>query len=273
MSAGRPPVSPVVLIKGAGEMASACAWRLHRANIRRICMTDLATPLCVRRRVAFCPALEEGSAAVEGVEALAAASASAVEAAWAQGRIAVVEAGVWDRMTDIEPDVVVDAILAKRNTGTTLGDAPTVIALGPGFEAGWDCHMVIETDRGHDLGRIITEGAAAPNTGIPGAIAGVSAGRVVRAPAAGTFRARRAIGDVVAAGDVLGDVDGAEVVAGVAGVVRGLIRDGTPVGGGLKLGDVDPRADPGHCTTISDKARAIAGSVLEAVMHSANAPR
>jgi len=273
MSAARPPVSPVILIKGAGEMASACAWRLHRAHIQRICMTELAMPLCVRRRVAFCPALEEGSAAVEGVEALAAASAAAIAAAWAQGKIAVVEAETWNGIAGIVPDVVVDAILAKRNTGTSIDDAPQVIALGPGFEAGRDCHAVIETDRGHDLGRIITRGAAAPNTGIPGTIAGMSVERVVRAPAAGVFHARRAIGDVVEAGDVLGDVEGTEVVAGVAGVVRGLIRDGTTVGADLKLGDVDSRANPEHCATISDKARAIAGSVLEAVMRSVNTPR
>jgi len=273
MSAARPPVSPVVLIKGAGEMASACAWRLHRANIQRICMTELAMPLCVRRHVTFCPALEEGSAAVEGVEALAAASTSAIEAAWAQAKIAVVEAETWTRNTEIKPDIIVDAILAKRNTGTSIDDAPLVVALGPGFEAGRDCHMVIETDRGHDLGRIITRGAAAPNTGIPGTIAGISVERVVRAPAAGVFHALRAIGDVVEAGDVLGNVEGAEVVAGVAGVVRGLIRDGTRVNAGLKLGDVDPRANREHCATISDKARAIAGSVLEAVMRSVNAPR
>jgi len=273
MSSNRPPLSPVVLIKGAGEMASACAWRLHRANIQRICMTELAMPLCVRRQVAFCPALEEGSAAVEGVEALAAGSASAIESAWTQGKIAVVEAGVWTGIRGVSPDVIVDAILAKRNTGTAIGDAPLVVALDPGFEAGRDCHMVIETDRGHDLGRIVTEGAAVPNTGVPGTIAGVSAERVVRAPASGVFHTRHAIGDVVEAGEVLGDVDGVEVVAGVAGVVRGLIRDGTTVGAGLKLGDVDPRANPDHCATISDKARAIAGSVLEAVMRSANAPR
>jgi len=185
----------------------------------------------------------------------------------------VVEAETWTGIMGIAPDVVVDAVLAKRNTGTAIGDAPLVIALGPGFEAGRDCHMVIETDRGHELGRIITEGSAAPNTGVPGTIAGVSTERVVRAPAGGVFNARRAIGDVVEVGEILGDVDGAEVAAAIAGVVRGLIRDGTTVDAGLKLGDIDPRANPGHCATISDKARAIAGSVLEAVMRSVNALR
>ncbi|MGA8159155.1 MAG: selenium-dependent molybdenum cofactor biosynthesis protein YqeB [Rhodoplanes sp.] len=258
--------SPLVLIKGAGEMASAAAWRLYMANIRRICMTELDAPLCVRRTVSFSTAVEGEPVVVEGVEACAARNRAEIERAWAQGRIAVVAQSHWSALRDISPAVVVDAILAKHNTGTRLSDAPLVIALGPGFVAGHDCHCVIETNRGHDLGRILTEGCAQPNTGVPGDIAGHTAARVLRADADGVFHSDRAIGDRVEAGEVIGTVAGMPVTVAVGGVLRGLIRPGTQVTRGLKLGDVDPRAKPEYCHTISDKARAIAGSVLEAVM-------
>lgn len=266
-----PPLSPIVLIRGAGEMASAIAWRLHRAHIGRIVMTELDQPLCVRRRVAFSTALDEGRTAVEGVEATTTRNRADIEAAWNQNRIAVIRLGDWSG--DPRPDIVVDAILAKRNSGTRINDAALVIALGPGFTAGIDCHLAIETNRGHDLGRIIERGATAANTGVPGDIAGHTAARVFRAPADGVFESSRDIGDRVAAGDELGRVDGIPVIAGLAGILRGLIRPGTPVAEGVKLGDIDPRATPGYCATISDKARAIAGAVLEGVLRHANRPR
>jgi xanthine dehydrogenase accessory factor len=259
-------VPPLVLIKGAGEMASATAWCLYRANIRRICMTELDTPLCVRRTVSFSPALEAGSTEVEGVQAHAARESSDIERAWSDGRIAVVAQRHWGALCDLSPTVVVDAILAKHNTGTRLSDAPLVIALGPGFVAGRDCHLVIETNRGHDLGRVLEEGCAQPNTGVPGDIAGHTAARVLRSDADGVFYSDRAIGDRVEAGDVVGMVAGTPVTAAVGGILRGLILPGTPVTRGLKLGDVDPRARVEYCYTISDKARTIAGSVLGSVM-------
>jgi xanthine dehydrogenase accessory factor len=166
----------------------------------------------------------------------------------------------------IHPHVVVDAILAKKNLGTRLQEAELVIGLGPGFEAGRDVHMVVETNRGHDLGRIITVGSAESNTGIPGSIGGYSEERVLRAPNAGKFIARRSIGDSVNAGEVIGFVHQAEVRTRIGGVVRGLIRSDTPVTSGLKLGDIDPRGLQRNCCTISDKARSIGGAVLEAVM-------
>jgi xanthine dehydrogenase accessory factor len=258
--------SPLVLIKGAGEMASAAAWRLYMANIRRICMTELDAPLCVRRTVSFSTAVEGEPVVVEGVEACAARNRAEIERAWARGRIAVVAQSHWSALRDLSPAVVVDAILAKHNTGTRLSDAPLVIALGPGFTAGHDCHCVIETNRGHDLGRILAEGCAQPDTGVPGDIAGHTAARVLRADTDGVFLSNRAIGDRVEAGEVIGTVAGMPVTVAVGGVLRGLIRPGTQVTRGLKLGDVDPRVKPEYCHTISDKARAIAGSVLEAVM-------
>ena len=266
------PMSPFILVKGAGEMASAVAWRLYMANMRRICMLDLDQPLCVRRRVSFCPALESGSAAVEGVQAVAARDWNEVDAAWNVHAIAVVPTSDWDRMRKRTPDIVIDAILAKRNLGTTIGEAGLVIALGPGFDAGRHCHLVIETNRGHDLGRIITSGPAAPNTGIPGDIAGQTDARVLRAPGDGTFRSERSIGDPVRTGDIVGYVDGKSVAARTDGMLRGLIRAGTEVTRGLKLGDIDPRGKREYCDTISDKARAIGGAALECVMRHCNLP-
>lgn len=253
-------------------MASAVAWRLYMAGMRRLCMLDLERPLCVRRRVSFCVALETGTAVVEGVRARAARSRREIEAAWERDAIAVMRTSDWERLRDAKPDVLIDAILAKRNTGTAVDDAPLVIALGPGFDAGLDCHLVIETSRGHDLGRIIVEGAAAPNTNRPGEIGGYTVERVLRAPAAGQFVSTRVIGDRVRKGDVVAHVGELPVIAGIDGMLRGLLAPHTEVGRGTKLGDIDPRAVPGYCDTISDKARAIAGSVLEGILRYYNRP-
>lgn len=265
-------VSPFILVKGAGEMASAVAWRLYMANMRRICMLDLDDPLCVRRQVSFCTALETGTAIVEGVRAVAARDRTEIEAAWEAHAIAVVRVSDRGSIDRPAPDVVIDAILAKRNLGTRQDEAQLVIALGPGFTAGADCHLVIETNRGHDLGRIITSGSAEPNTGIPGDIAGHTGERVLRAPVTGRFQSQRAIGDSVRRNDVVGQVAGHPVPARLDGMLRGLIRSGTAVTAGLKLGDIDPRGKREHCDTISDKARAIAGAVLEGVMRYCNQP-
>ena len=264
--------SPLIVVKGAGEMASAIAWRLHRAHLQRICMLDLDQPLCVRRQVSFCSALESGASVVEGLRAVAARDRAQIEAAWQAQAIAVVRLADWAQIDTLAPDIVIDAILAKRNLGTCRDEARLVIALGPGFTAGVDCHLVIETQRGHDLGRIITTGSAAPNTGIPGDIAGHTSQRVLRAPAAGIFQSQRAIGEHVRQGDIIGHVAGQPVAAQLDGMLRGLIRPGTAVTPGLKLGDIDPRGQQRHCHTISDKARAIAGAALEGVMRSGCAP-
>ena len=268
------PVSPFIVVKGAGEMASAVAWRLYMANLRRICMLDLESPLCVRRLVSFCTALESGAAAVEGVRAVAARDWGGIEAAWETQSIAVVSTSDWERIDAGRraPDVLIDAILAKRNLGTRKDEARLVIALGPGFTAGVDCHLVIETNRGHDLGRIIASGSAEPNTGIPGDIAGHTDDRVLRAPASGILESQRAIGDSVYRNDVIGHVAGHPVTARLDGMLRGLIRPGTAVTAGMKLGDIDPRAKREHCRSISDKARSISGAALEAVMRYCNLP-
>jgi len=260
----------VIAIKGAGEMATGIACRLHRANFRRILMLETAAPLAVRRRVSFCEAVHDGGMTVEGIEAVRVSTQAETEHAWAAGKIAVQVDPPGASIARCKADVCIDAIIAKRNLGTSISDAPLVIALGPGFLAGGDCHVVVETNRGHDLGRLIREGRAQANTGIPGDIAGYTRERVLRAPAAGVFTTERQIGDPIGKGDIVGRVGEDEVVAEIGGVLRGLIRPGSTVGRGLKIGDIDPRGDAGYCGTVSEKARALGGAVLEAVLAAFN---
>jgi xanthine dehydrogenase accessory factor len=253
-------------IKGAGEMASAVAWRLFMANIRLIFMMEMPAPLAVRRGVAFSEAIHDGSKMVEGVQAVRATRAEEIPGAWDHGEIAVIADPRWQTLPKIRPDVAVDAMLAKRNLGTRPSDAPLVIGLGPGFIAGEDVHWVVETNRGHNLGRIIASGPAEADTGVPGPVGGFTTSRVLRASVEGEFRSERRIGDSVRKGDPIGWIGETDLVAPIDGVLRGLIRPLTWVSKGLKLGDIDPRGDVGSCFTISDKSRAIAGSVLEAIL-------
>jgi len=257
-------------LKGAGEMASAAAWRLFQAGFANIFLMEIAAPLAVRREVSFCEAVYDGSKVVEGVEALRAERPEHFHTIWAAGKIAVTVDPAWNALRHIRPHVLVDAILAKKNLGTRKDEAGLVIGLGPGFVAGQDVHFVIETQRGHHLGRILTTGAAAPNTGIPGPIAGRTTERVLRAPAEGEFRTSSRIGDRIEEGQVVGQVGASQVHSRIGGVLRGVIRPGTRVTRGLKIGDIDPRGEASFCFSISDKARAIAGSVLEAVLRTYN---
>jgi xanthine dehydrogenase accessory factor len=259
-----------VLIRGAGEQASGVAHRLARARLQ-VVMTEIAHPLCVRRAVSFCEALFEETKEVEGVYARLVASAEEVPAAWKEGVIPLLIDPAAGCRAIIKPHVVVDAILAKRNLGTHKGDAPLVIGLGPGFSAGEDVDVVIETNRGHDLGRVIYDGRAEPDTGVPGEIAGVGAERVLRAPRAGMFRPIKEIGEMVEAGETVAWVEDQPIRSAISGVVRGLLRNGLAVQKGLKAGDVDPRGKRTNCFTISDKARAIGGGVLEAILARFNA--
>ncbi|MCM2358358.1 MAG: selenium-dependent molybdenum cofactor biosynthesis protein YqeB [Geobacteraceae bacterium] len=256
----------VIIIRGAGEMATGVACRLFRANFRRILMLETASPLAVRRRVSFCEAVHEQRMTVEGIEAVRVSGEAELHAAWEAGRIAVMVDPRGESIRLYRPDVLIDATLAKRNLGTAIADAPLVIALGPGFLAGRDCHVVVETNRGHDLGRLITEGEAEADTGIPGDIGGHTRERVLRAPADGLFTSARQIGEPVRQGELIGRVGEAEVTARIDGVLRGLIRPDSMVGKGLKIGDIDPRGEAGFCDTISEKARALGGAVLEAVL-------
>jgi xanthine dehydrogenase accessory factor len=255
-----------ILVRGAGEMATATAWRLHRAGFFRILMTEVDCPLAVRRLVSFCEAVHYASWTVEGVAAARVSHLDELERVWQRRAVGVIVDPDNESRKSLKPDVEVDAILAKKNTGTARDDASLVIGLGPGFYAGRDVHYVVETNRGHDLGRLISNGEASPNTGVPGDIAGKSVERVLRAPSDGIFESHCEIGTMVRVGDSVGEVAGSPVKTGLEGVLRGLIRPGTAVTCGLKIGDVDPRGIPAYCSTISEKARAIAGTVLEALL-------
>jgi xanthine dehydrogenase accessory factor len=254
-----------VLVRGAGEMASAVVHRLARAGFH-VVMTETPGPLAVRRAVSFCEAVYEGVKTVEGLTARLIDSPAEAEALWAAGELPLLVDPGLACLAELRPLVIVDATLAKADTGLRTHMAPLTIGLGPGFSAPEMVHLVIETNRGHDLGRLIYEGRAAANTGVPGDIAGHTHARVLRAPAQGVFSSDHHLGDVVQAGETVGLVGYAPVVSALPGILRGLIRPGTRVQAGLKLGDVDPRGRSEYLATISDKARAIAGSVLEGIM-------
>lgn len=253
-----------VLIKGAGDLASGVALRLHRAGYM-VAMTDLAQPTAIRWTVSFCPAILQGTAMVEDVRGRLAKGEKDALAAWEVGEIPVFVDPQAACRAFIQPQVLVDAILAKRNLGTSMQDAPAVIALGPGFTAGVDCHAVVETMRGHNLGRVYYQGSALPNTGVPGEIGGFTKERVMHAPAAGTFHSIHHIGDRVEAGETIALVGNVPVITHISGILRGILTDGLPVPLGMKCADVDPRCQPNNCFTVSDKARSLGGAVLEAM--------
>ena len=263
----------VIVVKGAGEMASAVAWRLYMSNFRKILMLEKDYPLAVRREVSFCEAVHEGEKEIENVRAERAQTQDEIKQCWEKNKIAVMVDPHWQTMAAIQPVVSVDAVLAKKNLGTHLSEAPLVIGLGPGFYAGKDVHLVIETHRGHNLGIIITSGEAQPNTGTPGPVAGFTEERVLRSPEAGQFLTARHISEYVKKNEIIGSVSGVNVRSGIGGVLRGLMRPNSQVTKGLKIGDIDPRGERNYCFTISDKARAISGSVLEAVLRSYNRPQ
>lgn len=255
-----------IVIKGAGEMASGVAFRLWNANFKRICMTDVAQPRSVRRMVSFSEAVYDGVQNIQGVTGELIDSFDRIERLWAASRIPVVVDPKAEIIKFLQPDVVVDAILAKKNTGTLITDAPLVIGLGPGFSVGKDVHLVVETLRGHNLGRLIRDGKAEENTGIPGVIAGYGPERVFRASVNGRFKGIRKIGDIVKKGDIVADVNDVPVRARINGIIRGMLRDGIEVWQGMKAGDIDAREVKDSCYTVSDKALAIAGGVLEGML-------
>ncbi|HAG68376.1 MAG TPA: molybdenum hydroxylase [Lachnospiraceae bacterium] len=254
-----------VLIKGAGDMASGIAVRLFRSGMRVI-MTELPHPTAIRRSVAFSEAVMNKSQTVEGITGRLAENAEEALLMLKEGVIPVMVDPECKSLPLILPDVLVDAILAKRNLGTGITDAGTVIGIGPGFNAGLDCHAVVETMRGHTLGRVLYEGTALPDTKIPGLIGGFSGERIIRAPADGSFKGLHRIGDMVGEGEIVGTVDGIPVKTSIAGVLRGLIADGVFVTKGMKSGDVDPRGRAEYCGMVSDKALSVAGGVLEAIL-------
>lgn len=279
----------LILLRGGGDLATGVAYRLHHAGFP-VVVTELPHPLVVRRRVALATAVLEGEITVETLRAVRIETPGE---AWTLAHTGVIPVLVtpgipveWttgDRSQTIDDPSsglvarglwsVVDARMAKRNIDTTIDQAPLVVALGPGFTAGVDCHAVIETNRGHRLGRVIRRGAAEPNTGTPGVVAGKGRERVLRAPVAGVVFWQVEIGDRVRGGDMIGNVDGHAITAPFDGVARGLIAPGTAVPTGIKIGDIDPRDDVSAAFTISEKALAIGGGVLEAVLVHLNQSR
>lgn len=255
----------LILIKGAGDLATGVAARLYRCGFP-VVMTELPNPLMVRRTVAFGEAVYDGEVRVEGIRARRVDDVAAARRAIADGAIPVLIDPETRCLAEFAPAVLVDAVMAKVNTGTNRTDAPLVVALGPGFTVGVDCHVVVETNRGHRLGRAIYDGSAEPDTGEPGLVGGKTTQRVLRAPVAGVVESLVAIGDRVEEGQVVAKVADSPVVALAGGVLRGLVRSGAVVSAGLKIGDVDPRAEPSHCRLISEKSLAIAGGVLEAIL-------
>lgn len=255
-----------VYIRGAGDLASGIACRLYESGFQ-ILMTDLEVPTTVRRSVAFSPAIYEGRAEVEGKLGVYCNSIQEVEKALLRKEIPIVIDKEGSFLQVFKPNVVVDAIIAKKNIATKIDDAKIVIAVGPGFTAGEDCHCVIESMRGHHLGKCIYKGHAVPNTGIPGNIGGFTIERIVRATDDGEFKGIVKIGDRVMSGQIVAYVGETPVFAQIDGIIRGLLQNGVIVHRNMKAGDIDPRVEKENCYTVSDKARAIAGGVLEAILH------
>ncbi len=277
----------VVLLRGGGDIATGIALRLYRSGFRRLVILETAQPLAVRRRVAFSEAVYESITTVEGIPAILVHSLVEVPAIWENSCSAIPvlidPAGI--HVPTLRPDVVIEATLAKANVGVSQSDAPLVIGVGPGFVAGSrkangknqipDVHYVVETNRGPNLGRVIVEGSAEPDTGKPGVVSGYSLERVLRAPESGVFTTNRDIGDQVKAGDVIAHVGGKaschEVRAAISGQIRGLLRPGVYIGKGVKVGDIEPRENV-SCHHVSDKALAVGGGVLQVILETFNSP-
>jgi xanthine dehydrogenase accessory factor len=260
----------LVAVKGAGDLATGVMHRLSRAGFAVIAI-ELPRPTVLRRTVAFAEAVTSGQMTVEGITACRADSVADIRVALANGFAPIVVDPDGEILRQMQPRVLVEATLSKYNSGITMNDAPIVIALGPGYEAGKDVHAVIETNRGHNLGRVYLQGCAEPNTGVPGTIGGFAGERLLRAPCAGRLYGVRQIGDQVQEGEIVAVVKSDEgdtpIIAAISGILRGLVLDSLEVNTGMKVGDIDPRAVREHCFTISDKSRAVGGGVLEAVMY------
>jgi len=254
----------LVVVRGGGDLATGTVFRLRRAGFP-VVVLELDQPLAIRRTVAVASAVLEGRALIEDLDAI---RIDDIEEAVEVARSGAIPVMVSETLPQFpwEPSVVIDARIAKVNTDTTINDAPFVVGLGPGFNAGVDCHAVVETMRGHYLGRVIWDGEATPNTGVPGSVGGKTSERVVRAPTFGILSWKVNIGDLVATGDVLGDINGVPIRSRLGGVVRGLLAPGYEVEWNWKLADIDPRCDTSACFEISDKALAIGGGVVEAVL-------
>ena len=255
----------LIIVRGGGDVATGTIQKLNRVGFD-VLVLDIEKPTCIRRNVAVAQALYDGEIEIEDIKALKCENLSDIEKAFENSYVAVAVDPEGNYIKELKPLAVVDGIIAKKNLGTNMDMAPITIGLGPGFEAGVDVDVVIETNRGHDLGRLIFEGFAQENTGNPGNINGYTTERILRASDDGKLHIIRDLGSVVKEGEALASVNGKEIYAGLDGMVRGMINEGTEVFKGMKIGDVDPRVIPRNANTISDKARLIGGGSLEAVL-------
>lgn len=256
----------IVIVRGGGDIASGVIQKLHRIGFR-VLILEAEKPTSIRRTVCFSEAIYETKKIIEGITAVHVNNIDEIYHAWEEGFIPVIVDPKGLFIKKLKPIAVIDAIIAKRNTCLNKSLAPITIGIGPGFIAGKDCNVIIESNRGHNMGRLIYEGSAELNTGIPGNIAGYTAERLLRSPDDGIITLEHDIGDFVKTGEVIAHVNNKGINAKIDGIVRGLIRGGSYVTKGFKVGDVDPRVDQmKNCFTISDKAMAIGGAVLEAVM-------
>ncbi len=259
--------SGIVVVRGGGDIATGTICRLSHCGFRLLVL-ETAKPTAIRRRVALSEAVYDGSQTVEGVTAKMVENIAGCAAVWAEGKVPLLVDPAAECLREVQPIALIDAILAKKNCGTTKNMAPITIGLGPGFCGGKDVHAVIETARGHRLGTIIYNGCPLANSGIPGTIGGYTTERVLYAPQAGKVEIIQDIGGKVTKGDPVAYIDTAELLAPITGLVRGMIRNHSIVTKGCKIGDIDPRIDEvENCYTISDKARNISGGVLEALLH------
>lgn len=254
-----------VIIRGGGDLASGVARRLHQTGLQ-VLIAELERPLAVRRTVSFAQAVYAGEVEIEGVHGELVQNMAAANGVASQGRIPVLVEPSLAALLSARPLVLIDACMSKQEPETSLASAPLVVGLGPGFIAGKHCHAVVETLRSHNLGRVFWEGLAAVDTGVPGSIVSYKVDRVLRAPAAGYLEPRAEIGERLKQGDLIATVAGAEVWALFDGVLRGLIHPSVELTVGMKIGDLDPRDDPSYCYRVSDKALAIGGGVLEALL-------
>ncbi len=262
----------VILIKGGGELASAIAHRLHQSHFR-VCLTERPHPLAVSRGTTFCEAVFDKTKIIEGVTAeLTPCNPEAIEKVWQRGNIPLVIDEKAEIRHALKPDVLVDAISAKRNTGTSINDAPLVIGLGPGFCAGRDAHINVETNHDNNLGKVILKGEPKAFTGLPVSIGGLDVGRVIWADKEGLFKTDYKIGDVVEARQVIAYLGDTPLEAPVGGMIRGLMRDGVTAPKTAKIIEIDPVNEPDVCFSIRDKWRSVAGGVLEAIMMKYNLP-
>ncbi|WP_270749795.1 selenium-dependent molybdenum cofactor biosynthesis protein YqeB [Fusobacterium hominis] len=260
----------VVVVRGGGDIATGSIQKLYRTGFK-VLILEIDRPSAIRRKVAFCEAVYDNVVEVENIVCRRCSCMDEIEKCWSENEIPLAVDPDGEYIDLMKPDAVIDAILAKKNMGTKIKMAPIVIGLGPGFDAGVNCHIAIETMRGHNLGRLIFKGPTMKNTGVPGIIKGIGKERVIYSPIAGIIKNIKDIGDIVAKDEVLATIDDVPVRATISGVLRGIIRDGYEVSEKFKIADIDPRIEEQqNCYTISDKARAVGGATLEAVLYLIN---